>query len=483
MRFPLVFKTLSVIWLILAFFMFLCSLYAFYYDEYAAFKSFQITIFFIIAVSIVFLTFIKKLKNSTLATKDSFLLVTLSWISASFFGALPFYFSDSIPSFTNCFFETASGFTTTGASILTNIESLPKSILLWRSITNWLGGMGIVVLTVAILPLLGVGGIQLLKAEAPGPSLDKVSFRIAKTAKFLWYIYFGFTLLLFALLLLGGMNFFDAITHAFSTLATGGFSVKQQNVMYYKSPFIQYTIAAFMLISGMNFALHYRLLLGNFKRFSLDSELKAYITIIFISVGLVTLNLFFQYDTEIEESFRLALFQVLTILTATGFATANFELWPFFSQVILFLLMFIGGCSGSTSGGIKVVRILILLKQALNEMKFLLHPRGIFMIKLNKQPVKKDIVYAVSGFFFLYIGTILFITLIVASGGNSITTSLSASLATLGNIGPGFGSVGPSETYAHLSNYVKWALSLGMIAGRLEIYTFFIIFTPYFWKK
>lgn len=483
MRFPLVIKTLSVIWLILAFFMFLCSLYAFYYKEYAAFKSFLITIFFIITISLIFLICIKKMQNNTLTTKDSFLLVTLSWISASFFGALPFYFSNSIPSFANCFFETASGFTTTGASILTNIESLPKSILLWRSITNWLGGMGIVVLTVAILPLLGVGGIQLLKAEAPGPSVDKVSFRIAKTAKYLWYIYLGFTLLLFALLLFGGMNFLDAITHAFSTLATGGFSVKQDNVMYYKSPFIQYTIAIFMLISGMNFALHYRLLLGNFKRFSLDSELKAYITIIFIAVGLVTLNLFFQYGTKIEESFRLAFFQVLTILTATGFATSNYELWPFFSQVILFLLMFIGGCSGSTSGGIKVVRILILLKQALNEMKFLLHPRGIFTIKLNKLPVKKDIVYAVSGFFFLYIGTILLITLIVASGGNSLSTSLSASLATLGNIGPGFGSVGPADNYAHLSDYVKWTLSLGMIAGRLEIYTFFIIFTPYFWKK
>jgi len=483
MRFSLVFKTLSVIWLILAFFMFLCSLFSLYYNEFSAFKSFQITIVIILITSLLFLFFIKKTNQKILSTKGSFLLVSLAWITASFFGSMPFYLSGAIPEFTNSFFETASGFTTTGASILGDIEGLPKSLLMWRSLTQWLGGMGIIVLTVAILPLLGIGGLQLIKAEAPGPSVDKISSRITTTAKYLWLIYLSLTVLLIILLIFGGMSFFDSITHTFSTLSTGGFSPNQDSIAHYTSPFIQYVIAAFMFLASVNFALHFNLITGNFKNIFNNSEIKAYLVIILTSTIIITFNLYYSFESGGEESFRLAIFQALTFITTTGFVTDNYESWPFLSQIVLFSLMFVGGCSGSTAGGIKVVRILLLFKQSLNEMKFLLHPRGIFTIKLNKMPVKKDIVYAVSGFFFLYIATNIIVTILVAADGHDLLTSLAASLATIGNIGPGFGSVGPIDNYAAFNDYIKWVLSFAMIAGRLEIYSFIIIFTPYFWKK
>ncbi len=483
MRFPLVFKTLSVIWLILAFFMFLCSLSSLYYNEVSAFKSFQLTIVIVVVTSLLILFLTKKTNQSILSTKGSFLLVSMAWLTASFFGAMPFYLSGAIPEFTNSFFETASGFTTTGASILGDIEGLPKSLLMWRSLTQWLGGMGIVVLTVAILPLLGIGGLQLIKAEAPGPSVDKISSRITTTAKYLWLIYLSLTILLIILLILGGMSFFDSITHTFSTLSTGGFSPKQDSIAHYSSPYIQYIISAFMFLASVNFALHFNLITGNFKNIFNNSELKAFVIITLTSTLIVALNLYINFGSGKEESFRLAIFQALTFITTTGFVTDNYESWPFLSQIVLFSLMFVGGCSGSTAGGIKVVRILLLFKQSVNEIKFLLHPRGIFTIKLNKLPVKKDIVYAVSGFFFLYIATNIIVTILVASGGQDLMTSFTASLATIGNIGPGFASVGPMNNYADFSNYIKWVLSLAMIAGRLELYSFIVIFTPYFWRK
>jgi len=449
----------------------------------AAFKSFQLTILMIVITSFLFLFLIKKTNQKILSTKGSFLLVSLAWITASFFGAMPFYLSGAIPEFTNSFFETASGFTTTGASILNDIESLPKSLLMWRSLTQWLGGMGIVVLTVAILPLLGIGGLQLIKAEAPGPSVDKMSSRITTTAKYLWLIYLTLTVLLIILLIFGGMSFFDSITHTFSTLSTGGFSPKQDSIANYSSPFIQYVISIFMFLASVNFALHFNLITGNFKNIINNSEIKAYLLVILTATIIIAFNLYNSFESGGEESFRLAVFQALTFITTTGFVTDNYESWPFLSQIILFSLMFVGGCSGSTAGGIKVVRILLLFKQSLNEMKFLLHPRGIFTIKLNKMPVKKDIVYAVSGFFFLYIATNIIVTILVASGGHDLLTSFAASLATIGNIGPGFGSVGPLDNYAGFSDYIKWVLSFAMIAGRLELYSFIIILTPYFWKK
>ncbi|MBU3948392.1 MAG: TrkH family potassium uptake protein [Proteobacteria bacterium] len=483
MNYKLVLKIISILTLIITFFLIFPAAVALYYKEINEFKIFLLIIGGLLLISSISYFFLKPEKQESLSARDGFLLVTLSWLSASFVGALPFYFTGSIPAFTNAFFETMSGFTTTGASILTNIESLPKSLLFWRSLTHWLGGMGIVVLTVAILPILGIGGLQLIKAEAPGPSVDKISPRIKETAKILWYIYLGLTITQTLLLMLGGMNLFDAVTHTFGTLATGGFSPKNTSVGYYNSAYIDGVITIFMIIAGANFILHYRVLTGRYKVLFWDTEFRVYLTIFILAVVIITFNLYGTYYDSIGNSIRHASFQAASILTTTGYATVDYEKWPFLAQAILFFLMFIGGCSGSTGGGIKVIRIYSLLKQAYNEMKYLLHPRAIFILKINRKTIKKDIMYAISGFFFLYIFMILITTLVVASSNQDVLTSVTTALATVGNIGPGLGNVGPAEHYAFYPAYVKWVLCFAMLAGRLELYTIFILFTPAFWRK
>lgn len=456
---------------------------ALYYGETRSLYVFMITMSISITISLIGYFIFKDLKVKSLSNKDGFMLVSLSWIAASLIGALPFYFTDVTPSFADAFFETISGFSTTGASILTNIEAVPKSILFWRSLTHWLGGMGIVVLTVAILPLLGIGGLQLIKAEAPGPSVDKITPRIAETAKYLWYIYIGFTIVETILLLFGGMDLFDAVTHSFGTVATGGYSTKNASVTAFNSAYIDAVITIFMVLAGVNFTLHYRLMTGNGIQLFKNTELKAYLLIFFGATIIITGDLAYNsYDT-IAESLRFASFQAASILTTTGFASADYENWPYLSQSILFALMFVGGCSGSTGGGIKVIRIVTLLKQGLNEMKYLTHPRGIFTMKISGVPVKKDIVYAISGFFFLYVTLVLVVTFVVSTANQDILTSFTTALATVGNIGPGFGNIGPTDNYAFYPDYIKWVLSFAMLAGRLEIYTFLVIFTPHFWKK
>jgi trk system potassium uptake protein TrkH len=343
--------------------------------------------------------------------------------------------------------------------------------------------MGIVVLTVAILPILGIGGLQLIKAEAPGPTVDKITPRVTETAKLLWLIYLGFTIAETILLMIGGMSLFDALTHTFGTLATGGFSTKNTSITHFNSPFIDAVITLFMVMAGINFALHYKLLTGNFKSLLKDTELKAYLAIFLISSTILTFSLYGDYYKSIGQSIRYATFQSATILTTTGYATADFEKWPYLCQIILFILMFVGGSSGSTGGGIKVIRLVTLLKQGINEMKYLLHPRGIFTLKISNNSVKKNIVYAISGFFFLYIIMLLLTSLVVASAGNDIITSFATALATVGNIGPGFGKIGPTENYAFFPDYVKWFLNFAMLAGRLELYTVLVLFTPRFWNR
>jgi len=483
MHYKLILKTIAIIQLVIAFFHMICAGLALYYNEQEALLGFSVSTTLLVGFGAFFLIYYRNSAPDNISTKDGFLLVTLSWLAATFGGSLPFYISGAIPSYADAFFETISGFSTTGASILTSIESLPLSILFWRSLTHWLGGMGIVVLAVAILPLLGIGGMQLIKAEAPGPTVDKITPRITETAKYLWYIYVGFTVAETILLMLGGMNLYDALTHTFGTVATGGFSTKNTSVSYFNSAYIDWVITIFMILAGVNFTLHFRLLTGKFKSVRRDSEFKAYIAIIVIATLIITASLYgTTYDT-IADSLRFSAFQVATFITTTGFATANYENWPYLAQVILFMLMFVGGCSGSTGGGIKVIRLVTLLKQGINEMKYLVHPRGVFMIRLSGQTVKKDIVYAVSGFFFLYIFLLLVVTMIVATCGSDVLTSFTTALATVGNIGPGFGLVGPTENYAFFPDYVKWVLSAAMIIGRMEIYTILVLFTPMFWKK
>lgn len=483
MNFRLIVKTIAILLLIIAGFMLLPALLSVYFNEFDSFRAFLYTIIPSVLLSVFILFIYRNLGDASLSTRDGFLFVTMSWITASLVGALPFYISGCIPHFTDAFFETISGFSTTGASILTNIEGLPQSMLFWRSLTHWLGGMGIVVLTVAILPLLGIGGLQLIKAEAPGPTVDKITPRITETAKILWFIYLGFTIAETLLLILGGMDLFDALTHTFGTLATGGFSTKNSSVGHFNSAYIDAVITFFMVMAGINFILHYRLLTGRPRFLLRDTEFKAYILIFFGATLILTGSLYGNFYSSIGESLRYASFQVATMLTTTGYASTDFEKWPYFSQFILFMLMFVGGCSGSTGGGIKVVRLVTLFKQAVNEMKFLLHPRGVFTLRISGSAVRKNIVYAISGFFFLYIVMLLAVTFIVAYSGFDLLTSFTTALATVGNIGPGFGRIGPAENYAFFPAYVKWVLSFAMLVGRLELYTVLILFTPRFWNR
>lgn len=422
-------------------------------------------------------------KKISLPPRDGFLFVALAWVCASALGALPFTLAGKI-SYIDAFFETISGFTTTGASILTDIESMPKSLLLWRSTTHWLGGMGIVVLTVAILPLLGVGGLGLMEAETPGPSVDKITPRISSTAKILWLIYVALTVAEIGLLLLGGMDWFDSITHTFGTMATGGFSPKNVSVGHYRSAYIDVVITVFMLAAGLNFTLYFKLISGKAASVFRDTEARVYLGVFTIAALIIAWDLSRNGSyANFGASLRFAGFQASSILTTTGFVTADYALWPELSQTVLFLLMFVGGCAGSTGGGIKVIRIVFLTKMAFSEMRYLLNPRGVFGIFVDGKSLRKNIIYDTAAFFLLYIFLLLGTTLVVSAGGYDILTSLSASLACVGNIGPGFGRVGPAFNYAFLPDAIKLWLSFAMLAGRLEIYTIFILFTRAFWRR
>ncbi|MEF3254652.1 MAG: TrkH family potassium uptake protein [Deferribacterales bacterium] len=483
MRFLFLCKILAFLIFIVSVLFVIPAFVSMLYNDIFTMKVFLYIGLFTGAISLTIIYLLKGIKFNNISSADGMFLVSLGWIIVSLVGALPFYFGNLNVSFFDAFFESVSGFTTTGATIFKDVESLPKGILFWRSFSHWLGGMGIVVLAVAVFPLLGIGGMQLIKAEAPGPSVDKLSPRIATTAKYLWMVYIGLTIIEAFLLFIGGMDLFDAVNHTFATLATGGFSTKNSSIMTFNNPYFEWVIAIFMILAGANFALHYKILMGNFSVIKKDSEFKFYIFIIVVYTLLIGLNLVLSYGMNFEDGLRHALFQVATIHTTTGFASADYEKWPIFAQALLFALMFVGGCSGSTGGGIKVIRILTLLKQALNEMKYLVHPRGIFVLKINGKSIRKNTVYAISGFFFLYMITNLLVMLLVSFTGVDIVTSLSAALACVGNIGPGFGSVGPMDNYSFFSDFSKFILSIGMLAGRLEIYTFFIIFTPYYWRR
>ncbi len=410
------------------------------------------------------------------------LFVALSWTAASMSGSLPFMLSGRIPSFTDAFFETMSGFTTTGATILGDIESLPRCLLFWRSATHWLGGMGIVVLTVALFPLLGIGGFRLMEAEAPGPSVDRISARISGTAKRLWLVYLGLTVVETVLLMATGQDAFDAATHAFGTMATGGFSPKNASIGHYGNPAAEWIVAVFMLLAGMNFTLHYRALTGRPRAVLRDLEFRVYILVVAAAAGAIAVDLALS-GLAAGEAARSAVFQAASVITTTGYATADFALWPAFSQAVLFLLMFVGGCAGSTGGGIKVVRLVALFKMAANELRLATRPRGVFAVVMNGRAVKKNVIYDTAAFVVIYLFLVVAGTVVVSSGGFDTTTSLTATLATLGNIGPGLALVGPMANYGFMPDYILWFLSFLMLAGRLEIFTVFALFLPEFWRK
>ncbi len=423
-------------------------------------------------------------RGMALSNRAGYLFVTLAWVLSASLGAAPFLLSGAVPTIADAFFETMSGLTTTGASVITDIESLPASILLWRAMTHWLGGMGIVVLTVAIFPLLGLNGRAVMEAEAPGPQVEKFMPRLSQTAKALWLIYLGLTVALTLLLLAGGMSLLDAVTHAFATMATGGFSTRNASVGAYGSAYIDIVLTVFMVLAGINFTLHWKALRGEFRSALRDTELRVYLGIFALASAGATLALYRAgtYDTA-SEAARYAAFQVSSILTTTGYATADYARWPATAQAVIFVLMFVGGCAGSTGGGPKVSRIVTLFKMGTSEMRYLLNPRGVYGVFLDGRHLRKNVVYDIAAMVFLYLMAAFASTLVVAAFGYDILTSLSATMACLGNIGPGFGLVGPSCNYAFMPGPLKTWLSFMMLLGRLEVYTVLILFTRAFWRR
>ena len=421
--------------------------------------------------------------NRNIGKREGYIIVSLVWVIFSVFGALPFVISGAIPSYTDAFFETMSGFTTTGASILNDIEAMPHGLLFWRSLTQWIGGMGMIVLSLAILPIFGFGGMQLFFAEVPGPTPDKLHPRIRETAKRLWIIYISFTIAEIILLKIGGMNWFDAINHSFTTMATGGYSTKQDSIAYFNSPFIQYVIVAFMIIAGTNFTLSYYALHFKFGKVFRNEEFQYYIGFIVFFTLLIAFFLWHFEGLGIELSIRDSLFQVVSIMTTTGFVTADYLKWAPFIPVIIFVLMFFGGSAGSTGGSIKIIRIVLLLKNSMLELKRIIHPNAIIPVRINNKSVSPEIISNVMAFVVIYMLITIISTIVIASLGYDLETSLGAVASSLGNIGPGLGRVGPVENYAHFPAFGKWFLSFLMMLGRLEFFTVLIILSPAFWKK
>jgi trk system potassium uptake protein TrkH len=421
--------------------------------------------------------------RETVSIREGVAIVSLGWVAVSFFGALPFYLGIESCSFTDAFFESTSGFTTTGASILQDVESISKSLLLWRSLIQWLGGMGIIVLSLAILPFLKAGGMQLYKAEVPSPVPDKLKPRIKETAAILWKVYALLTIIQVVLLLLGGMSLFESICHAFTTLPTGGFSTRNASLAHYQSVYLDVVVIVFMLLAGINFTLHYQLLRGKPLSFWRDAECRFYLLLLSGLTLVVSLNIYRDVYASIGQSLRLGAFQVVSIITTTGYATADYCQWPAMSQLILLMCMFIGASAGSTGGGMKCLRILLLCKYCYRELFTLVHPKAVARIKIGGKSVPDTIVTSVIGFLALYMGLFAVSTILLAGLGVDFITSLGAVAASIGNIGPGFGLVGPIGNYAEIPAAGKWLLAWCMLLGRLEIYTFIIFVTPEFWRK
>jgi len=421
-------------------------------------------------------------KESDLSLKDGFGIVSFSWIAFSLVGSLPFMLSGSIPNFTLAFFEAASGLTTTGSTILNDIEVLPQGVLFWRSFMHWLGGMGIIVLSIAILPYLGLGGMQLFKAESPGPTKDKLKPRIKQTAILLWGVYILISVLCLILLKGAGMSWLDAACHTFGTVGTGGFSTYNASVGHFNNPLYEYIIIFFMTICGMSFAIHFRALSGSLKAYLQSAELRFYIGII-LGATLIIYSSRLDERLPMEQSLRECLFQVVSIVTTTGYGTADFELWQPVAQVVILALMAMGGCAGSTGGGFKMVRILLLGKYLKISLDQQLHPSGVFVIKLDGLRVKREVIQNILGFIMVGICVIVAATFLLCLFGVDVLTAFTASLSCLCNIGPGLGSVGPTENFSSIPDPGIWVLSLCMIMGRLEVFSMLILFLPQTWKK
>ena len=421
--------------------------------------------------------------ENRLSRRDGYCIVTLSWGGFTLFGMLPFYLSGSIVSLTNAFFETMSGFTTTGATILDDIESLSHGMLFWRSLTQWIGGLGIVFFTIAVLPVFTSGGVQLFSAESTGVIHDRTHPKINVMAKWLWTVYLILTLAETILLMLGGMNLFDAVCQSFATTATGGYSTKQASISYWNSPFIEYVVAIFMLLSGVNFALFLMCLRGKVSRLLRDEELRWFLGSVAILTFLITFALVFQNHYDWETAFRKSLFQVATAHTSCGFATDDYNLWPAFTWLLLLIAMLSGGCTGSTSGGIKNMRLLIIARSIRNEFKHLLHPNAVLPVRVNKQSVSPSIVSTVGMFFAFYLIIVILGWVVLLFLGVGFSESIGTVISSIGNVGPGLGSCGPAYSWNGLPDAAKWVLSFLMLIGRLELFSVLLLFYPGFWKS
>ena len=435
------------------------------------------------SLGFIFFLLTREKESPQLNHRDGIAIVTLGWIVAGVFGTLPYLFSGWIPDFTNAYFESLSGFTTTGASIVNDIEALPEGLLFWRSQTQWLGGMGIIVLSIAILPFLGVGGMQLYKAEIPSPVVDKLKPRISETAKTLWKVYLLLTVLQIILLFVGGMSFFDSVCHTFCTMPTGGFSTWNGSIAHLNSTYIDGIIIFFMLIAGINFSLHYKLIKGNFQIFGKDPECRIFLLLIAVLTTIVMLNIYGSVYSSLSGAFRYAAFQVSSIITTTGFVTADYDTWPSLSKHILVFCMFLGAMAGSTGGGIKIMRVKLLVRHSYQEIFHLVHPHAVTTVKLGGKPVPAHILNSIWGFFILYLGLFIISTLIMASLGLDFVSALASVAASIGNVGPGLGIVGPVQNYLSVPTAGKWILIFCMLLGRLEIYTVIAMLVPEYWRK
>lgn len=477
------FKLLSYIIIFVAIIMLIPTAIAYHYGEHNSAKAFLFSIALMLVFSLTGLIATSKEEKIEISAKSSYLFVTLTWLLISIFGSLPLYLSKSMPSFSLCFFEIMSGFTTTGATAIDDIEALDKSILFWRGMTNWLGGMGIVVLFIAVLPAFGVKGTALVGAESAGPTKDKLTPQIRYTALFLWGIYFALSVLQVILLLLGRLSLFDAITVTFGTMGAAGFTPKNASILGYDSAYVEWICIIFMFLSGINFALFVRIIRGSAKRALKDGELRAYTSITITVALLIAINLFAKGLYSLGTSLRLGLFETISFITTTGFTNTNYENWPIFSQALLFLLYFIGGCAGSAAGGIKVIRIVTLFKIGSNAMKMRLHPKAITNIKIGEETVTTPTALSIAGFIFFYFMSALVATCLLTLSDKSLIVCFSAALMALGNVGLGFGGLGTSFTFSVFSAPELWLLSFLMLVGRLELFTVYSLFTRSFWKN
>ncbi|MDR2843733.1 MAG: TrkH family potassium uptake protein [Candidatus Symbiothrix sp.] len=479
-----VLKVVGFIIIIESLFLFLSSAVADYYQGTDSLPLLYSAIITLIAGCVFVLVSGIRKKIHIIGRKESYLSVTLSWILFALFGALPFYISREIPAFSNAFFESMSGITTTGASILNDVDSLSKGLLFWRSLLQWLGGMGIIVFSLALLPLLGGEAAQLFDAESSGLTHDKFRPRVTQMAKRLWAMYLVFTFCVILLLWLGPMDWFDAICHGFTTISTGGFSTKQASIFHWNSMYVEGILCLFMIIGAINFPLLYVLFTkGNVKQFFKDEELRWFLFIILFASLLVGSGLFLHKHYDGLTAFRQSFFQVIAIITTTGFCSADFLVWgPFYWIVFLFLMM-VCGCAGSTSGGLKTVRAVVLAKNTIHEFERLAHPRAIIPVRLNRTALSFGVVQRLLAFAFLYISIIFVSWGILTFVGVPFIDALGASVSAISNVGPGFGSLGPTGSFEAIPEFAKWYLSFLMVVGRLEVFTILILFTPGFWKK